>query len=662
MKKRVMIIAMVVLLPILSIHFFVQTVIGSQDDVDVAPINGTAYWGTAPTGPDMSGVQRTAFRARNPQRAVLEATQTQNQRFLDQANILDNVQVSQSGTFSHATHFVSDFSEVMLAIDPSDPNHFLGSSKFFFDSPNYSFYTGVFESTDGGQNWTQFQPAGLETHDLTSDPVTTFDEKGNGYFTILTVTDGVGPDGVEMLKKPTGGNWGAPVVVYQETGTDKQWIIGDQDPHGISPHAGNVYMCWKSFGTLVSGIVFSRSTDRNQTWSPPIELDTGSNQGCMPAVTPDGAVYVVYINFDAGNLSIVKSTDGGLSFTSPAPVASITNVPYQLPNSVFRTPDSLPSIAASPLNGNLYVAWADYRNGDADIYLSLSTDGGATWSTAERLNDDPLANGIDQFQPQISVAPNGRVSVMWFDRRLDCPNLPWVDPSRVGLSNNCIDTFMTRSYDDGQTWVSNIRASAQTWDWSLNLPLPNPSPTETVGFIGDYQGIASSNDLDFPFWNATANLGDNPNNYQQIFVAHVPAIDLSTSQKQVVPETVVPAGVLSYTIKLNNASMDVATAAMTDTLPVSTTFQSGSLTYSSGSGTYDQGTRKIRWSGSVTNGLPVTISFAVTADSNLQAGDSIINTAEFSDGVGGSYKRTATATVVATEPRYAIYLPIVLHG
>ena len=25
--------------------------------------------------------------------------------------------------------------------------------------------------------------------------------------------------------------------------------------------------------------------------------------------------------------------------------------------------------------------------------------------------------------------------------------------------------------DDGQTWVPNIRASAQTWDWTLNLPL-----------------------------------------------------------------------------------------------------------------------------------------------------------------------------------------------
>jgi hypothetical protein len=35
--------------------------------------------------------------------------------------------------------------------------------------------------------------------------------------------------------------------------------------------------------------------------------------------------------------------------------------------------------------------------------------------------------------------------------------------------------------------------------------------------------LAASDDFDYPFWNATAELGDNPNNYQQVFVARVPA-------------------------------------------------------------------------------------------------------------------------------------------
>jgi hypothetical protein len=362
------------------------------------------------------------------------------------------------------------------------------------------------------------QPPGVETYSMTSDPVTTFDHEGNGYFTLLTR----GPTGLDMLKKPAGGDWEWPVVVDRTTYTDKQWIMGDQDPQGSSPYAGNLYMSWTSFGGPVTGIVHSRSTDGNQTWSPPIQLASGDVQGSIPGVAPDGTMYVVFgrsiFYGGSGTLEFVESTDGGASFDAAQVAANITAIPFTLPNSWFRTPASLPAFAVSPTNGNLYIAWADYRHGDADIYFSRSTDGGATWDTQIRLNDDPIGNGIDQFQPQVSVAPNGRVAVMWFDRRLECPSLPWIPPDHVGLANFCIDTFMTRSFDEGVSWESNMRASEQTWDWTLNLPLDGSGN----GFIGDYQGIASNNDYDFPFWNATANLGENAENYQEVFVALVP--------------------------------------------------------------------------------------------------------------------------------------------
>jgi len=514
-----------VVLLVLASGASAQGSVGGQ--AGVVPINGTANWATAPTGPDFQGVRLVPFQARNPSRVAWEATQGQNQRYQPALTagspgvstaLLENVQVSYSGWAPGASHFVNDFSEVMVYLDPTDPNHLLGASKFFHDPVNYDFYTGVFESYDGGVSWTELQPAGVENYSLTSDPVTTFDDQGNGYFTLLTR----GPTGVDMLKKPAGSNWLPPVVVNRTTSTDKQWIMGDQNPQGISPYAGNLYMSWTSFGGPVTGIVFSRSTDRNQTWSSPIALSGGDVQGSVPGVAPGGTVYVVFgrgiFYGGSGTLEFVKSTNGGVTFGSPGIAANITAIPYTLPNSWFRTPASLPAFAVSPANGYLYVAWADYRNGDADIYFARSTNGGVAWSTPVRLNDDPVGNGMDQFQPQVSVAPNGRVAVMWFDRRLGCPDLPWIPPDHIGDANFCIDTFMTRSFDDGQTWVPNIRASAQTWDWTLNLPLDGGGN----GFIGDYQGIASSNEYDYPFWNATANLGDNAENYQEVFVARVP--------------------------------------------------------------------------------------------------------------------------------------------
>jgi len=326
-----------------------------------------------------------------------------------------------------------------------------------------------------------------------------------------------------MLKKPAGGGWQSPVIVDRTTYTDKQWIMGDQNPQGISPYAGRLYMSWTSF-SIPTGIVLARSTNSNASWSAPLFLARDDVQGSVPGVAPDGTVYVVFgrsVFEDSGTIEFVKSTNGGVSFSSPAVAASITPIPFYLPNSWFRSPASLPAFAVSPTDGALYIAWADYGRGDADIYLTRSTNGGDTWTVPTRLNDDPIANGVDQFQPQVSVAPNGRVAVMWFDRRLTCPDYSWIPADHRGNANFCIDTFLTRSYDGGQTWAPNIRASAQTWDWTLNLPRDGNGN----GFIGDYQGIASNNDYDFPFWNATANLGENAENYQEIFVALVPAND-----------------------------------------------------------------------------------------------------------------------------------------
>lgn len=613
---------------------------GEPTPAGTIPINDTAYWATAPTGPDFDGVSLIPFAAQNPGRETYAATQAANQRFLA-GPLLDNIQVSRSGTFTYASHPLNDFSEVMLAIDPTDPDHLLGSSKFFYQPATYSFYTGVFESYDGGLSWSQLQPAGVETYSLTSDPVNTFDHTGNGYFTLLTR----GPVGLDMLKKPAGGNWQPPVVVDRTTYTDKQWIIGDQDPQGVSPYAGNLYMSWTDVG---AAILFARSTDGNQSWSPPLTIASGGDvQGSVPGVAPDGTVYVVYgrdiFYGTPGTLEIARSTNGGQSFSPAGVAANITAIPYFLPNSTFRSPASLPAFAVSPTNGNLYLAWADYRHGDADIYFSYSTDQGQTWSPAARLNDDPLANGIDQWQPQVAVADTGRVAVMWFDRRLNCPDLPWIPPGNVGRANYCIDTFMTRSFDDGQTWVPNIRASAQTWDWNLNMPITGSGD----GFIGDYQGIAASSDYDFPFWNATANLGYNPNNYQQVFVARVPVdlpfIDLAASQKTVAPALVAPGGMLTYTLVLRNEGTgDAAGVLLTDTIPISTTYVAGSV---SGGGVYDAGLQAITWGGTLPAGSAITITFQVTTAPGLPSGTPILNVMQVADGQGGQFTREASATV-----------------
>jgi uncharacterized repeat protein (TIGR01451 family) len=624
----------------------------------ILPDPSTNYWLPVPLVPDLQPAPFHPSQDRDLGSAVTGLSLDRNGPALDkpftftqgtaaatraQDVILPNIQVSHSGSVSGASQPVTDFSEVMVSLDPTDPQHLLGTAKFFFDSPNYGFYSGVFESYDGGFTWTQLQPAGVENYDLTSDPVTTFDDQGNGYFTLLTR----GPTGVDMLKKPASGNWQLPVVVDRTTIADKQWIIGDQDPQNDSPYAGNLYMSWKDLRT--SWMVFARSTDSNQTWSAPLQIASGDVQASVPGVAPDGTVYVVYgrhIYYGpvSGAIEFVKSTDGGASFTAPSVIANITSIPFTFPNSTFRTTASFPAFAVSPVDGSLYVAWSDYRHGDADIYFTRSTDDGANWDTPLRLNDDPLNNGVDQFQPQVSVAPNGRVAVMWFDRRLPCPDLPWIPSNHVGRANYCIDTYMTRSYDGGQTWVPNFRVSAQTWDWSLNLPLT----FDGDGFIGDYQGVASNDQYDFPFWNATANLGENPQNHQQAFVARVPVPFVNLApQKSAQPAVVSPGGLLTYTIMVDNVGPDdAASVRLTDTLPISTTYVPGSLAYppGAGQGGYDAVDNAVTWTGALSVGVPLTLTFQVTVG-HFVADAILANTVVITNGVGFGYQRAATTTV-----------------
>src|SRR5205823_6466006 len=73
------------------------------------------------------------------------------------------------------------------------------------------------------------------------------------------------------------------------------------------------------------------------------------------------------------------------------------------------------SAAVDPVTGTLYVAWQDGRfrsDGLNDAVLSVSTDGGQTWSGAKRINQDGTSSGIDHFNPAVA-AYGGTVHVTY---------------------------------------------------------------------------------------------------------------------------------------------------------------------------------------------------------------------------------------------------------
>src|SRR2546428_3269818 len=172
-----------------------------------------------------------------------------------------------------------------------------------------------------------------------------------------------------------------------------------------------------------------------------------------------------------------KSTNGGASFSSPVVVSPYVPLPSPLPNSLFRV-NSNPTAAADDANGNVYVGWADYRNGHADILSSRSLDGGATWNEPIRVNNDTTTN--DHFFPWMAVS-HGLINIDFYDRRLD-------------PQNHLVDVFYAESADGGASFSPNVRVT----DVSFNPDAIIFSNGES--FIGDYIGIASNGTRAHSVW------------------------------------------------------------------------------------------------------------------------------------------------------------------
>jgi hypothetical protein len=114
--------------------------------------------------------------------------------------------------------------------------------------------------------------------------------------------------------------------------------------------------------------------------------------------------------------------------------------------------------------------------------FNRSTDGGQTWmATPVRINNGPA--GTWEWFATMSVAPNGRIDVIWNDTRESGI------PTRPRL-------YYASSSDGGTTWQGNVPLGPQ-WDASLGYPQQNK--------IGDYYDIVSDRVGAFVAYAATYN-------------------------------------------------------------------------------------------------------------------------------------------------------------
>src|SRR5262249_35620880 len=152
----------------------------------------------------------------------------------------------------------------------------------------------------------------------------------------------------------------------------------------------------------------------------------------VPIVGPAGELYVLYAGQDAqsARIEIVKSMDGGKTFSSPVNAARF----LQYGAGLFGSPATLtggpaggrtnffPSVAIDA-QGSIYVAFAARAFGPttvpdrSNIFFTKSNDGGNTFSAPVQLNDDGTTT--TQCFPSVAVTADGAIGVKWWDRRND---------------------------------------------------------------------------------------------------------------------------------------------------------------------------------------------------------------------------------------------------
>jgi hypothetical protein len=223
---------------------------------------------------------------------------------------------------------------------------------------------------------------------------------------------------VGFQKSTDGTHWSKPAVALSKSGRAfpiETWLTVDTGAG--SPWVNSLYvsgvMAWYPGKNQV---LVSHSTDGGATWKQSaldaVQTYPEEDGFTRIVVGKDGAAYTTWIHCVAtktescGNniahLMFSKSVDGGNTWSPPRLMARATYPPDGLPNTRQRV-YNYPVIGVDNSNGahagNLYVAMYTWTGAYLRVQVIRSTDGGITWSKPVPLA--PPSDTRDQFFPSL---------------------------------------------------------------------------------------------------------------------------------------------------------------------------------------------------------------------------------------------------------------------
>lgn len=373
--------------------------------------------------------------------------------------------------------------EPTIAFDPNNTDKLVAGWKHFASVLSGNREGGWGFSDDGGKHW-HFQGSVTPGQQRTNNMVDV-DSLGNFYYQSLHYdATGTYAQDIEVLKSIDSGiSWQVPVYAHGE-GADKGRIGIDRSGTASD---GHIYLVWREG---LDDRHFSRSTNHGSSYEDPVAIPGNPAFGTI-GVGPQGEVYVGGRS-ENGNLVGAKlvfdsylfatSLDARLPIATPTfttQVLDLGGLPVMFqyqnnPNQYGPPGDLQVSVDTSngPMRGNIYVmAPVDPAGIDnMDVNFIRSTDGGLTWSSPMRLNNDPADRNAYQWFAMQGVAPNSRIDAVWYD-------------TRGSLQPGISQLYYVYSWDGGVTWSANRAVTAP-----FNTQIAYPQGAQK---LGDYTHLVS---------------------------------------------------------------------------------------------------------------------------------------------------------------------------
>lgn len=177
-------------------------------------------------------------------------------------------------------------------------------------------------------------------------------------------------------------------------------------------------------------------------WSTPAPIrntNKGKSAGAVFNLDKEGNLYCVWTDTRSGNSDIYfsASSDNGNSWAENICISDDLTGQEQARAKIIITENNV-----------ICAVWDDNRDGSTlfDIYCSVSTDKGKSWSRNIKINDDTTRSW--QIAPSITSDNSGKIYLAWMDSR---------EKNKKGERESSI--YFSVSSDDGKTWSANCRLS-----------------------------------------------------------------------------------------------------------------------------------------------------------------------------------------------------------